>query len=80
MVIQLNLLCVMVIHNIKIAFALFEHLVLKGIEFLNTDKNYDSEAFRENIHTCGVHANTSNGHMNWLIYQGRHVVKNTFAS
>ena len=50
-------------------------LDLKGTEFLNADKGYDSEAFRELIHSQGVHANiprkknakTSNGHMDWLI-------------
>ena len=38
--------------------------------------------------TRGIHANiprkknakTSNRHMDWLIYQARHVVENTFAS
>ena len=63
-------------------------LDLKDTEFLNADKGYDSEAFRELIHSHGVHANiprkknakTSNGHMDWMIYQARHVIENTFAS
>lgn len=45
-------------------------------------------ALRELIHSREVHANiprkkntkTSSGHMDWLIYQVRHVVENTFAS
>ena len=66
-------------------------LDLKDTEFLNADKGYDSEAFRELIHSHGVHANIPrkknaktnnghNGHMDWMIYQARHVVENTFAS
>ena len=63
-------------------------LDLKGTEFLNAVKDYDSEAFRELIHSRRVYANisrkknakTSNGYMDWLIYQARHVVENTFAS
>ena len=63
-------------------------LDLKDTEFLNADKGYDSEAFRELIHSPGVHANTprkknaktSNGPMDWMIYQARHVIENTFAS
>ena len=77
-----------VTHDIKIAPALLGLLDLKGTEFLNADKGYDSEAFRELIHSRGVHAiiprkknaKTSNGHMDWLIYQARHVVEKTFAS
>ena len=77
-----------VTHDIKIAPELLGLLNLKNTEFLNADKGYDSEAFRELIHSQGVHANiprkknakTSNGHMDWLIYQARHVVEKTFAS
>ena len=76
-----------VTHDIKIAPELLGLLNLKNTEFLNADKGYGSEAFRERIHSRGVHANiprkknakTSNGHMDWLIYQARHVVENTFA-
>ena len=58
-----------------------------GTEFLNAGKGYNSEMFRKLIHTHGVHANiprkrntkTNNGHMDWLIYQAKHVVENTFA-
>ena len=77
-----------VTHDIKIAPELLGLLNLKNTEFLNADKGYDSEAFRELIHSHGIHANiprkknakTSNGHLDWLIYQARHVVENTFAS
>ena len=76
-----------VTHDIKIAPALLQLLDLKDTEFFNADKGYDSETFRELIHSRGAHANiprkknakTSNGHMDWLIYQARHVVENTFA-
>ncbi len=75
-------------HDIKIAPMLLQLLDLKDTELLNADKGYDSEAFRELIHYRGVQANiprkknakTSNSHMNWLIYQTRHVVENTFAN
>ena len=69
-----------VTHDIKIAPALLELLDLKGTEFLNADKGYDSESFRELIHSHGVHANiprkknakTSNGHMgNPPIFNGQ---------
>ena len=77
-----------VTHDIKIAPELLGLLNLKNTEFLNADKGYESEAFRELIHSRGIHANiprkknakTSNRHMDWLIYQARHVVENTFAS
>ena len=77
-----------VTHDIKIAPALFGLLDLKGSEFLNVDKGYVSEAFRELFHSRGVHANiprkknvkTSKGHMDWFIYQVRHLVENPFAS
>ena len=77
-----------VTHDIKIAPALLGLLELQDTEFLNADKGYGSEAFRKRIHSRGVHANiprkknakTSNGHMDWLIYQARHVIENIFAS
>ena len=77
-----------VTHDIKIAPALLELLDLKDTEFFNGNKGYDSELFREFIHSRGAHANISrkknakisNGHMDWLIYQARYVVENTFAS
>lgn len=75
-------------HDIKIAPALLALLDLKDTEVLNADKGYDSEEFRSLIHSRGPHANiprkknakTNNAHMDWLIYQARHVVENTFAS
>lgn len=74
-------------HDIKIAPALLERLDLKETEFLNADKGYDFEEFRELIYSQGPHANiprkkntkTSNEHMDWFIYQASHVVENTFA-
>ena len=77
-----------VTHDIKIAPRLLGLLDLKNTEFLDADKGHDSEAFRELIHSRGVHATiprkknakTSNGQMDWLIYQARHVVENTLAS
>ena len=77
-----------VTHDIKIAPALLGLLDLKDTEFLNADKGYDFKEFRNLIHSRGIHANiprkknakTSNAHMDWLIYQARHVVENTFAS
>ena len=75
-------------HDIKIAPMLLQLLDLKDTEFLNADKGYDSKEFRNLAYTKGVRANiqrkknarTSNSHMDWLIYQARHVVKNTFAN
>ena len=75
-------------HDIKIAPMLLQLLDLKDTEFLNADKGYDSEEFRNLAYTKGVRANiprkknarTSNSHMDWLIYQARHVVENTFAN
>ena len=75
-------------HDIKIAPMLLQLLDLKDTEFLNADKGYDSKEFRNLAYTKGVRANiqrkknarTSNSHMDWLIYQARHVVENTFAN
>ena len=75
-------------HDIKIAPMLLQLLGLKDTEFLNADKGYDSEEFRNLAYSKGVRANiprkknarTSNSHMDWLIYQARHVVENTFAN
>ena len=75
-------------HDIKIAPMLLQLLGLKDTEFLNADKGYDSEELRNLAYSKGVHVNiprkknakTSNSHMDWLIYQTRHVVKNTFAN
>ena len=72
-------------HDIKIAPMLLQLLDLKDTEFLNADKGYDSEEFRNLAYSKGVRANiprkknarTSNSHMDWLIYQARHVVENT---
>ncbi|UOO90102.1 transposase [Vitreoscilla massiliensis] len=66
-----------VTHDIKIAPALLELLDLKDTEFLNADKGHDFETFRKLIHSSEIHtdiprkknAKTSNGHMDWLIYQ-----------
>ena len=68
-----------VTHDIKIAPELLGLLNLKNTEFLNADKGYDSEAFRELIHSQGVHANiprkknakTSNGHMGVVSENGK---------
>lgn len=75
-------------HDIKIAPMLLQLLDLKDTEFLNADKGYDSEEFRNLAYSKVVRANiprkknarTSNSHMDWLIYQVRHVVENTFAN
>ena len=74
-------------HDIKIAPMLLQLLDLKDIEFLHADKGYDSEEFRNLADSKGVRANiprkknakTNNSHMDWLIYQARHVVEYMFA-
>ena len=77
-----------VTHDIKIAPALLRLLDLKDTAFLNADKGYDSDEFRDLVHLQGSHANiprkknakTSNEHMDWMIYKARHAVENTFAN
>ena len=77
-----------VTHDIKIAPMLLQLLDLQDTEFLNADKGYDSEEFRSLAYSQGVRANiprkknakSNNSHMDWLIYQARHVVENTFAN
>ena len=67
---------------------LLQLLDLQDTEFLNADKGYDSEEFRSLVDSQGVRANIprkknakiNNSHMDWLIYQARHMVENTFAN
>ena len=77
-----------VTHDIKIAPDLIEKVDMKETRVLNGDRGYISEDLSDSLLKQGVHPNipnrknskTGNSHMDWHIYEARHVVENMFAT
>ncbi len=74
-------------HDVKVAPDLVDKVDLSNTEILCADKGYDSEALREHIKQAGTRDNiprrantkSSNDHMDWDLYNVRHLVENAFA-
>ena len=74
-------------HDVKVAPELISQLDLKDTDAVCADKGYDSDTLRAQIMATATKANiprksntkSNNDHMDWYLYEIRHLVENTFA-